>query len=139
MIKIISLFVAVLFLLGGCGTAKNDKTNAPQSDPKETGDTLQDPIIQRMPSGPNPDDEKTKTFTLEDVSRHNTREDCWTVIDGTVADITSFFGKHPGGDDKLALSCGKDASKIFASVKKHDPDGYAKLESLSIGKLTQQE
>ena len=62
-----------------------------------------------------------KTYTLAEVAKHNTRSDCWTVVNGTVAKVTSFFGKHSGGDDKLAKACGKNATVMFESVKKHDP------------------
>lgn len=74
-------------------------------------------------------------YTLEEVTTHNTPSNCWTIIDTTVADVTSFFGKHPGGDEKLAKACGVDATEIFASVKKHDPNGYAKIMELKIGTL----
>ncbi len=78
-----------------------------------------------------------KTYTVADVAKHNTPQDCWTIVDGTVADVTSFFGVHPGGDDKLAQSCGVDATPIWKAVEKHDPKGYAKLKALKIGVLAQ--
>ncbi|MCA9364898.1 MAG: cytochrome b5 domain-containing protein [Candidatus Moranbacteria bacterium] len=76
-------------------------------------------------------------YTLEDVAKHATREDCWTAIEGTVADVTNFFGTHPGGDDNLAKACGKDATEIFKSVKKHDPNGFNALMNMKIGTLEQ--
>ena len=78
-----------------------------------------------------------KTYTLAEVEKHNTQADCWTVVNGTVSDVTSFFGKHPGGDEALLKSCGKDATEMFESVKKHDPNGYEALERLSMGTLVE--
>ncbi|CAA6668011.1 unnamed protein product [Spirodela intermedia] len=43
-------------------------------------------------------------YTLADVSKHNTHEDCWLVIDGKVYDVTKFLDDHPGGDDVLLSS-----------------------------------
>lgn len=76
-----------------------------------------------------------KTYSLEEVTKHNTQSDCWTVVNGKVADVTGFFGKHPGGDEALLKACGVDSSEMFASVKKHDPNGYAAVEKMSIGSL----
>ncbi len=79
--------------------------------------------------------EGDSVFTLEEIGKHNTREDCWTVIGGQVADVTSFFGIHPGGDRDLAKACGIDASVIFARQREHDPEGYEKLKEFVIGTL----
>ncbi|USN56824.1 MAG: cytochrome b5 domain-containing protein [Candidatus Peribacteria bacterium] len=75
------------------------------------------------------------TYTLEEVAQHSTPDDCWTVIEGQVAEVTSFFGTHPGGDDNLAKACGIDATDIFESVRKHDPNGYEAVKSFVIGTL----
>lgn len=32
-----------------------------------------------------------------ELSKHQTKESCWIVIDGNVYDVTSFAGLHPGG------------------------------------------
>ncbi|KAJ3110052.1 hypothetical protein HDU96_006942 [Phlyctochytrium bullatum] len=47
------------------------------------------------------------TFKWEDVSSHNTREDCWMVIDKKVYDITKFLDEHPGGEEVLLEQAGK--------------------------------
>ncbi len=38
-------------------------------------------------------------YTLEDVAVHNTKDDCWQVIDGIVCDFTAYIASdaHPGG------------------------------------------
>ncbi len=77
----------------------------------------------------------TTTYTLEELAMHDTKEDCWTVIDGKVADVTSYFGRHPGGDENLAEACGIDATQLFEGVRDHDPKGFAMLENFVIGEL----
>lgn len=57
---------------------------------------------------------------LQVVSTHNRQSDCWTVYDGSVYNITAFFGAHPGGDDKLLqYACGKDMTAKWNSESKH--------------------
>ena len=38
-----------------------------------------------------------KLVSVEEVKKHNSREDCWIVVDGKVWDITAFAPGHPGG------------------------------------------
>ena len=38
-----------------------------------------------------------KTFTLEEVAKHNTREDCWVIVGTDVLDVTKYLDEHPGG------------------------------------------
>jgi L-lactate dehydrogenase (cytochrome) len=37
--------------------------------------------------------------SVEEISKHNTPEDCWIVVDGKVWDITEFAPEHPGGGE----------------------------------------
>jgi len=54
-------------------------------------------------------------FTLVEVQQHNSSEDCWTVIDGKVYDVTTYLNRHPGGI-RLAIQCaGRESSALFQS------------------------
>ena len=58
------------------------------------------------------------SFSLTEVSRHNSRLDCYMIISGKVYNVTSYVDSHPGGDTILN-GCGKDATASFQSVGKH--------------------
>ena len=61
-----------------------------------------------------------KTFTLADVSKHNTEDDMWIIINGLVYDVTEFLPDHPGGKKTLLRYAGLDGSKEFNTL--HKPD-----------------
>ncbi|CAG8471605.1 11250_t:CDS:10 [Paraglomus occultum] len=54
-----------------------------------------------------------KTFTWEELSKHNTPDDAYIAVRGSVYDITNFINRHPGGEDILLMVAGKDATQIF--------------------------
>merc|ERR1719291_229863 len=59
---------------------------------------------------------KLRTYTMDEVARHTTKEDCWVVLHGRVLDVTEFLPRHPGGERMLLAFGGKDATKTFESI-----------------------
>ena len=54
-----------------------------------------------------------KSFSAEDVSKHNKESDLYIIVDDGVYDLTSFLSEHPGGKKIVIKQAGKDASKQF--------------------------
>jgi cytochrome b involved in lipid metabolism len=52
------------------------------------------------------------SYTLADISSHNSASSCWMAIEGKVYDVTSYIPRHPGGD-AILQGCGKDATAMF--------------------------
>lgn len=52
------------------------------------------------------------SYAIIDVNLHFSADDCWTVIDDSVYDLTKFFSNHPGGE-KILMACGKNATDFF--------------------------
>ncbi|XP_011070917.1 cytochrome b5 [Sesamum indicum] len=78
----------------------------------------------------------TKIYTMEEASEHNTKDDCWVVIDGKVYDVSSYLDEHPGGDDVLLRATGKDATDEFEDAG-HSKTARELMEQYCIGELDQ--
>ncbi|EOA28116.1 hypothetical protein CARUB_v10024300mg [Capsella rubella] len=80
--------------------------------------------------------DKAKIFTLSEVSEHNQAHDCWLVINGKVYNVTKFLEDHPGGDDVLLSSTGKDATDDFEDVG-HSESAREMMEQYYVGEIDQ--
>jgi monoamine oxidase len=57
-----------------------------------------------------------KKITLEEVKKHNKKNDAWLVINNKVYNVTNWIDKHPGG--KIIMKgVGKDATQLFLHYK----------------------
>merc|ERR1712203_359221 len=59
-------------------------------------------------------------ITLAEVAKHNTKTDCWVVVNGEVLNVTNFLSEHPGGELAILTFAGKDATEEFNMI--HPPD-----------------
>ncbi|CAK9029256.1 unnamed protein product [Durusdinium trenchii] len=69
-------------------------------------------------------------ISLADVAKHNSKTDCWVVVDGQVLDVTSFLSEHPGGELAILTFAGKDATEEFNMI--HPPDVIGKYAPDSV-------
>jgi cytochrome b involved in lipid metabolism len=56
-----------------------------------------------------------KKYTMQQVLKHNKKEDGWLVINKKVYNVTTWIDKHPGGA-VIENYLGRDATKAFQSV-----------------------
>jgi len=54
-------------------------------------------------------------YTMAEVAKHSTQNDCWIVLDKRAYNITSFIARHPGGVGPITNMAGKDATDVFAN------------------------
>ena len=55
------------------------------------------------------------TLSTSEVKKHNTKSDCWSIVNGKVYNLTSYVQKHPGGTAVIANICGKDGTSSFTN------------------------
>jgi uncharacterized membrane protein len=74
-------------------------------------------------------------YTAEEVSRHNSATDCWTIVDGFVYDVTTFTRRHPGGSKNIEKMCGVNSTEDYLDEHDGEREPREWLESLKIGSL----
>ena len=74
-------------------------------------------------------------FSLDEIAKHNSSNDCWIAISGKVYDVTSAIASHTGGD-LILQGCGKDATAMVEAKPAHSTDkSKQNLENLYIGEV----
>lgn len=88
-----------------------------------------------------------QTYSAADVAMHDNENDCWTIINQNVYDITSYIPRHAGGDEIL-LACGVEGTSLFenrtssngdkiGSGTPHSQNAESQLASLQIGSISE--
>ncbi len=79
------------------------------ADSKDPGKVSKptDPVEFKVPE---------KEYSMEEVAKHNKKDDLWIVVKGVVLDVTNWLDEHPGGPQALFSHMGKDATEgVFQS------------------------
>jgi cytochrome b involved in lipid metabolism len=76
-------------------------------------------------------------YTLAQVSVHGDASSCWTIIGDSVYDVTSFIGKHPGGESKILRICGKNGTGVFEAQHGGESRPESTLTQYRIGAYEQ--
>lgn len=54
-------------------------------------------------------------YTMTQVRTHDSASSCWSVIDGSVYNLTRWINSHPGGSSAIVGICGRDGTSSFNS------------------------
>ena len=75
--------------------------NADSDDPGKVSKPT-DPVEFKVPE---------KEYSMEEVQKHNKKDDLWIVVKGIVLDVTNWLDEHPGGPQALFSHMGRDATE----------------------------
>ena len=132
---------------------ENDTANSVEASPEAvvvdsqtTADVASSQVIAPAPKpAPTPAPTPTQqpipeaimatSYTLVEVARHSTENDCWTAVNGVVYDLTSFIAKHPGGRSNIMRICGIDGTTVFERQHSGSSGAENTLAGLEIGIL----
>ena len=79
-----------------------------------------------------------KHYTLVDVAKHASEDDCWMAIGGVIYDVTAYLPEHPTRPSVILPWCGKEASNAYQTKTKgrpHSPEADLLLPTYRIGVL----
>lgn len=76
-------------------------------------------------------------ISADEVSKHNSLNDCWVIIHGKVYDLTDFLDKHPGGVKVISRWAGQDATAAFDPIHPLDIIAQNLPESVCLGSIDQ--
>ncbi|KAL8417802.1 hypothetical protein RB594_001434 [Gaeumannomyces avenae] len=82
------------------------------------------------PNDPKPFTIPEKEFTMEEVAKHNTKEDLWVVVKGVVMDLSNWLEEHPGGPQAIMNFMGRDATEEFEML--HDDEVIPKYAPAQV-------
>jgi cytochrome b involved in lipid metabolism len=78
-------------------------------------------------------DAPVNIYDFAEVSKHNTKEDCWTIIENKVYDISPYIALNVHGKTILS-ACGKDATSIFN--RGHSQKSKDKLNNYYLAEIS---
>ena len=128
LVLIFATICALLFFTDFFGAGRTGRTGRTSSIVSKNGKKPAPTIVSASPA------RNQGSFALEEVAKHNTREDCWIIVDGSVYDVTSYVEDHPGGDSILN-NAGKDSSEGVHGPQ-HPVSMYDVLALYKIGELS---
>lgn len=120
--------LALTIIVGHSGAEATWKDRIAQS---EAG-VLED-LTPNASSKPNADG--SIALSVAEIKTHDNKSDCWSIVNGSVYNLTSYVQNHPGGAAVIANICGKDGTKAFTN--QHNTQGKPNnvLSSFLLGPL----
>lgn len=75
-----------------------------------------------------------------EISKHNSRTDCWMIINNKIYALSSYMDQHPGGAQRIIDFCGKDGTTAFdtkGGQGNHSSFANSLLKDFYVGDLNQ--
>lgn len=120
-------FALIALLAAGCNSAATSNSNSNSANTNT-------PVVNKSSSNSNVAT-ADKQYTMAEVAAANSTQKCWTVINGSVYDVTKYIFKHKGGSQKILSLCGKDGTSAFSGQHNGQPKPEAELANFKIGTL----
>lgn len=117
----------------GASGSKQQQQSQASAGPVMDGKS-EDPGKVGKPGNPKKFEIPAKEYSMDEVAKHNTKEDLWVVVKGVVLDVSDWLDEHPGGPQALMNFMGRDATEEFEML--HDDEVIPKYApSQVIGRV----
>jgi cytochrome b involved in lipid metabolism/uncharacterized membrane protein len=74
-------------------------------------------------------------LSTSEIKKHNSKTDCWSIVNGKVYNLTSYVQKHPGGNAVIANICGKDGTSSFTNQHNTQSKPNSVLSGFLLGSV----
>jgi cytochrome b involved in lipid metabolism len=114
----------IVGLVSGCTKLSEDKTNSTDLvESIEIGGTSDNNSETQTGSDSNTAAQNNSDLpvqvSLEELKKHNSKEDCWVAYKGEVYDLTLFLPLHPGSAGAISPYCGSSSQFENAFTNQH--------------------
>jgi cytochrome b involved in lipid metabolism len=75
------------------------------------------------------------SYTMAQVSANKSAAKCWSVINGSVYDLTKWVNAHPGGAGAILSLCGTDGTQDFLAMHRNQSKPESRLSAFLLGPL----
>lgn len=108
---------------------------APTISPTPIPSSTSKPVVTPSPTpSPTPTVVSSK-YTMEEVKKRNSANECWSVINGKVYNLTKWISIHRGGPQAILFLCGKDGTSAFNAQHKGESSPESVLTTYLLGPL----
>ena len=141
LMKFFGFLLALPLLVAGCASADNAGESVEETvmDSSEQETRLADDVEAGEDWTDTPDGEQEGpsmgALTVAAVADNNSEESCWSIIDGSVYDLTDWISQHPGGSSRILGLCGGDGTSQFQGKHGGSPSPEATLDRYLLGAL----
>jgi len=73
------------------------------------------------------------SYTLAQVASHSNSASCWSIVNMSVYDLTTWINSHPGGSRAILSMCGKDSTSAFMAQHGGQSRPENELKTFFIG------
>lgn len=138
----IAFFIVSMGVMVGWGFIDKqlkENVSPPASNPSSGQSATPTNSTSEQPSSPSSTSPAVQSYSIAELSKHNTQNDCWLAINGNVYNVTQYLDFHPGGSDLILMMCGKDATQAYNTQggrgRGHSSRADTLLAQYIIGKL----
>ncbi len=129
---LISIIVLVLVIAGAAYINKNKSSQSEENAKLSSTDNTLNTVASSTDVVATT---TAKSYTLDEVKKHNKDGNCWTTISGKVYDLTTWPAKHPGGDKAIFAICGIDGTSAYNKAHGGQEKPEKVLDGFYIGNL----
>ncbi|MFZ3012048.1 MAG: cytochrome b5-like heme/steroid binding domain-containing protein [Minisyncoccia bacterium] len=84
---------------------------------------------------PKPTPAPVTGYTASEVALHASENSCWSIVNKSVYNLTSYISRHPGGAKKILRICGIDGTSAFEGQHAGESSPEKTLKGYYIGLL----